>query len=240
MSESTARIVGKAAAKALLPATRTPELDAIARLGTWLAASEEEHPDAKQQGAAAALRIYFAGELGLSALAASELSVIRGRLVVSAKLLRARAAQYGYRVERVSGDETTCTARLVSRHTGETVGESTFTIEQARQAGLIRDKGGWKTYPARMLWARASKFVIDDFAPEISLGLVLEDEAAEIAGDVTGETWEDDAPAAVPPAGAHSDRQTEYRPDPPGVDEEPSGAFVPPTGERGSGAALSE
>jgi hypothetical protein len=227
-----------------LPATRAPELDAIARLGTWLAASEVEHPDAKQEGAAAALRIYFARELGLSPLAASELSVIRGRLVVSAKLLRARAAQYGYRVIRASGDETSCTARLVERESGEVVGESTFTMEDARRAGLVKDRSGWKTHPARMLWARASKFVIDDYAPEASLGLVLEDEAAEITGEVVAEHDDDDEPEPKPSPEWEAFRRgegpyppsvgAEIKPDPPGpapADEEQS-QFTAPEGGR--------
>jgi hypothetical protein len=220
-----------------LPAKRAlaPELDSIARIGQWLAASEVTSPNEVQKGAAAALRLYFARELGLSPLAASELSVIGGRLVVSAKLLRARAAQYGYRVTRASGDENSCTAVLTDRDTGEVVGEATFTMDDARKAGLVKDKSGWQRYPARMLWARASKFVIDDYAPEVSMGLVLEDEAAEIRGEVTGESWEDSEPTATDDDAAPE--RAEYVPDPPepGDEEEESAAFVPPTGERGAG-----
>lgn len=234
MSESTAKVVGQAAAEALLPATRAPELDAIARLGQWLAASEAEQPDANQRGAAAALRIYFARELGLSPLAASELSVIRGRLVVSAKLLRARAAQYGYRVERASGDENSCTARLIDRSTGEVVGESTFTMEDAKRAGLVRDKSAWKTHPARMLWARASKFVIDDYAPEVSMGLALDDEAAEITGEVVAESYADEPeePGLVEPYRSPHDA---IEPDPPGPEPEEPSEFPAPEGKRGGG-----
>lgn len=223
-----------------LPATRTaPELDSIARLGQWLAASEVERPTEKQLGAAAALRIYFARELGLSPLAASELSVIRGRLVVSAKLLRARAAQYGYRVAKVQGDEKTCTAALYERASGELVGEYTFTIEDARKASLVKEKSGWERYPARMLWARASKYVIDDNVPEASLGLLLEDEAAEITGEVVAESFvenpsevSDNEPEPVLASGGHG---ASYEPDPPGPEEEEQTAFPAPTGERGAG-----
>lgn len=224
-----------------LPAPRTaPELDGIARLGQWLAASEVERPNEKQQGAAAALRIYFARELGLSPLAASELSVIRGRLVVSAKLLRARAAQYGYRVVKVQGDDKTCTAALRERESGELVGEYTFTIEDARKAGLVKEKSGWERYPARMLWARASKYVIDDNAPEASLGLLLEDEAAEITGEVVAESFVENPPEVSdnePPPVASGGHGASYEPDPPGpVDEdEEQTAFVVPEGERGAG-----
>ena len=225
--------------KALERRVIAPELDGLARIGQWLAASEESDPNEVQRGATAALRLYFARELGLSPLAASELSVIRGRLVVSAKLLRARAAQYGYRVVKVAGDDQTCTVALVERDGGELVGEYTFTMADAAKAGLVRDKSAWKTHPARMLWARASKFVIDDFAPEVSMGLMLDDEAAEITGEVVAETFEPDEPSgglgANPP---NPPERQEYAPDPPGVgDEEAETAFAPPAGKRGEGAA---
>ena len=36
------------------------------------------------------------------------------------------------------------------------------------------------THPARMLWARASKNAIVDFAPEVALGIAVDDELQEI------------------------------------------------------------
>src|SRR5215471_10647665 len=171
---------------------RDPELDRFARLGTWLALSEGGDSSPKALGAAAALRMFYAQELGLPPMAASELSVIHGKLFVQAKLLRALAARAGYRVRRVHSDESTCTAVLEIADTGREIGRSTFTIEQAKTAGLIRDRSAWQTHPARMLWARASKYVLDDYAPEVTLGLATqEDELAEVT----------DTPAPPPPAG---------------------------------------
>ena len=55
-------------------------------------------------------------------------------------------------------------------------------MAEAKQAGLVRERSAWQTHPARMLWARASKYVLDDNAPEITLGLHTPDEIAEIEG----------------------------------------------------------
>lgn len=196
-------------------ALRTPELDLYARLGQWLAASEVESPNELQKGATAALRMYFAEALGLSPLAASELSVIRGNLVVSAKLIRALAAKGGYRVVPVEGgDGKSCTARLLERDSGEAIGERTFTIEMAEARGLVRPNSNWTRIPERMLWARASKNVVDDFAAEVSMGLVLDDEVQEI----TGEVWEEPAPEPEP------------KPEPSEAE-----TFVAPKGKRGEG-----
>jgi hypothetical protein len=169
---------------AQLPAQRArdPELDRLARIGTWLAASEAGGNDAKSRGMTAALRLFYAQELGLPPLAASELSIVRGRLFPHAKLLRALAARAGYRVERTpDSDDQRCTAVLLEHATGRELGRYTFTLEDAKRAKLVKDDSAWQTHPARMLWARACKFVLDDYAPEVTLGLGEEGELDELA-----------------------------------------------------------
>jgi len=153
------------------------------RIGQWLAASETDGP--ASAAPTAALRLYFAEQLGLTPMAASELSVIHGRLFLQAKLLRAMAAKRGYRVTRTDdSDDKSCTAVLyiaVVNPDGSDreIGRYTFTIEDAQRAGLIKDRSAWKTHPARMLWARASKYVLDDYAPEVTLGISTFDELAD-------------------------------------------------------------
>src|SRR5262245_64511248 len=97
-----------------LPVRREPdpEYDRIARIGQWLAAAESGDKSREALGAAAALRIFYTRELGLPPLAAAELSVIKGRLYVGAKLLRAIAQQRGYHVVRVYSTNEKCTAAL--------------------------------------------------------------------------------------------------------------------------------
>jgi len=173
------------------------DLDRLARLGKWLALAESKGTSPEAKGAAAALRFYYAQALGLPPMAAAELNVIDGKLVVSALLLRALAEERGYRVERDDGssDETTCTAILYRG--ANVLGESTFTLEQAKQAGLA-GKTNWRTYPGRMLWARASTNVIRDYAPAVAVGLVTAEEVADkVEPAVFGETsdeidWPDD------------------------------------------------
>jgi hypothetical protein len=166
-----------------LPMLREPsQLDDLARLGQWLALSESGETTEKARGAAAALRLYYAAELGLTPMAAAELTVIKGRLYVGAQLLRALAIRAGYRVFRAEVTDTSCTARIVAPD-GRILGEATFTLDQAKTAGLIRAGSPWTTHPGRMLWARASKNAIVDFAPEVALGIALDDELQEVAHD---------------------------------------------------------
>jgi hypothetical protein len=165
------------------PRLPQPELDQYARLGTWLAALESGKDDPTSKGAAAALRFYYAEQLELPATAVSELSVINGKLFVGAQLLRALAGRAGYRVGRLDSTDKTCTAVLLNGETGEELGRTTFTIEDAKSAGMIRARSAWETHPARMLWARASTYVIRDFAPAVSLGMYADDEIAEVIGE---------------------------------------------------------
>jgi hypothetical protein len=149
-------------------------------LGWWLSLSESGSQDAAARGGAAALRLYYVSQLGLPLWAARELSLIGGKLVVSSRLLRALANRAGLLIERVDSTDESCTAVLVRASTGETLGASTFTIDDAKRAGLVRSGSAWTTYPARMLWARASSHVLTDYAPEIVLGMQTEDEAREV------------------------------------------------------------
>jgi hypothetical protein len=174
-----------------LPAVRESRLDDLARLGTWLALSESGSENEKAKGASAALRLYYAEELGLPPLAAAELSVIKGKLSVGAQLLRALAQRDGYRILRVDDDETTATAVLFKDD--EELGRATYTLEMAKKAGLA-NKANWQNHPGRMCWARASKNVIVDYAPHIALGLILDDEVSEF-----------NRPAANEPIVVHAD-----------------------------------
>ena len=42
---------------------------------------------------------------------------------------------------------------------------STFTIEDAKRAGLFPKKDNWRMYPQRMLKARAISYAVNDFVP---------------------------------------------------------------------------
>ena len=176
--------------QALIPAVDDPELARLARLGSWLAASEARDPTPREQGMAAALRLSLAQELGLPLRAASLISFVKGRLVVHVELMRALAHQAGYRIERVEESADSCTAAVIREADGRELGRATFTIEQAKRANLVKSGGAYETYPERMLWARAAGFAMRDTIPHVVLGLLTSDEGAEIRGgyaDIEGE-----------------------------------------------------
>lgn len=184
-------------AEVAAPAPRqiAPELDYSARLGMWLAAAESKSENPQVKGMAAALRIEYAKLIGLPPHAASEIHVIKGNLSVSAKLCRALAHERGIRVERVELTAESCTARVVDIRTGESLGETTYTLEQAKQANLVKPESNWTKSPDRMLWARASKRALDDWAPWVTVGVMTEE-------DVEDAGWENEMRASIAASGA--------------------------------------
>jgi len=93
-------------------------------------------------------------ELGIGPVTAvKELYVVSGRIGMSAAIMAAlllRSPKYDYRVIRLDNQA----AVIHFFRNGELIGESSFTIQDARQAGL-ENKDNWRKYPRNMLWARA-------------------------------------------------------------------------------------
>lgn len=166
------------------------DLDRIARLGLWLAAAESNSNDPNAKGAAAALRIAYAEHLGLPAHAAQDIHVIRGNLTLSARLKRALAFKHGLHVVEVESTADSCTAAIVDIN-GQELGRRTYTLDMARKAGL--SGANWEKQPDRMLWARASSRVLDDFAPWVTVGVESLADVSAVELDAAGpeEPFED-------------------------------------------------
>lgn len=58
----------------------------------------------------------------------------------------------------------------------------TFSLEDAKTAGLITKDSPWKTYPARMLQMRARGFALRDVFPDVLKGLMSVEEALDYSG----------------------------------------------------------
>ena len=73
----------------------------------------------------------------------------------------------------------------------------TFSVEDAKRAGLWGKQGPWTNYPGRMLQMRARAFALRDVFPDVLKGLGIAEEAADFI-DTTAERV-NLSPAAVPP-----------------------------------------
>ncbi len=78
-------------------------------------------------------------------------------------------------------DDWGCTAVATSKVTGEVLEGTTITIKMAKEEGWYHRQGSkWKTMPKQMLLYRAAAFWTRAYAPELSLGLLTQEESHDI------------------------------------------------------------
>jgi len=135
------------------PGFRLQTLNDVVQVGTLLHQSGNFKNNLSAQGAVA--KVLAGLELGLGPFAAmSNLLVIDGKVTLSAALvggLIKSHEKYDYRVITHSDQE--CTIQFTQDN--KELGQSSFTIGDAQQAGLVRPNSPWQKYPRNMVLARA-------------------------------------------------------------------------------------
>lgn len=81
--------------------------------------------------------------------------------------------------ESISDDGQVATCYIQRR--GEDVVCRTFTMEEAKKAGLLTKQGPWQAYPKRMLQMRARAFALRDVFPDVLRGVGLAEEQEDVA-----------------------------------------------------------
>lgn len=82
----------------------------------------------------------------------------------------------------IDANEERCIVKMKRRNkngTEEAI-TSTFTIDDAKRAGLFPKKDNWRMYPQRMLKARAISYAVNDLFPDIVFGMLSSEEAHDI------------------------------------------------------------
>jgi len=124
-----------------------------------------------KQASQAVVKILAGQELGIPPFSSmTGISIIKGKPSIGSNLMAGKiksSGKYDYRI--IDHDTTKC---LIEFYQGkEKIGNSTFTIDDAKKAGLA---GGdnWVKYPKNMLFARAISNGIKFYCPDIFLGPV--------------------------------------------------------------------
>jgi hypothetical protein len=119
--------------------------------------------------AKAMAKIICGRELGIGPMISmSNVYIIKGKITLSAGLQAAllkASDRYGYRILTATDTE----AKIEFVEWGQPLGTASFTIEEARHAGLA-NKDNWRCYPADMLFARALTRGIRRFCPDLLMG----------------------------------------------------------------------
>lgn len=146
--------------------------------------------------AQAAVKVMVGSELGFAPMASiMGVHIVEGRPMIGGNLLAAmlkRDPHFDYRIDELTTtvgrsdddglpNEGTC--RLVFTCDGVDLEPPVeFTIEHARQAGLLKRNGNWDKWPTKMLYWRALSWGVDFHCPHLAGGVPLLTEG-EIEGD---------------------------------------------------------
>ena len=140
------------------------------------------------KSAEAAFAILAKGhELGLKPMQSFDLiCVIKGKPSLSAAGMRALCLARPDVCEYFRNVETTATkATFETKRRGDPQPvELTFTIEEAKRAGLVRPDSNWSKWPERMLEARASSALARLVYPDLVGGVYTPEEIQEFAPEV--------------------------------------------------------
>lgn len=159
------------------------DMDRLVRIAKALA--DSGYWDDIKSAQQAFAKLIFGRDLGLGpAQSLTEIQLIRGKPELSANLqasLVKEHPRYDYKV-KFDGEQS-CSVQVLED--GEPVGVSTFTLEDAKRAGLSSQV--WKAYPRNMLFARAMTNAVAWYCPDVTRGIRLYGQG-ELGGPVTDVT----------------------------------------------------
>jgi hypothetical protein len=105
--------------------------------------------------------------------------VVEGSPSLSAEYKRARVLAAGHDFNIIEWNSTRCRVKGRRRGTNEPPLEVTYTMDDARKAGLVRSRSAWETRPRRMLFARAGTDLCDALFSDVVNGLPTAELLAE-------------------------------------------------------------
>lgn len=164
--------------------TAAPE-DAQFRRAKAIALAGEAVPKVYRENPGSVLLLMeWAAEREVSLITAMQtVSFVAGRPIIGADMQRALAVRAGVGIRVLPPSADSATVEITLRD--GRVESSTYTLDDARNAGLL-SKDTWRQHPKAMLVARATSQGLRWHAPEVTLGMLVQDEV------------DDGSPAAPP------------------------------------------
>jgi len=202
---------------ATVPPTTAPASSALRRLGAWyepasfdqaiklagyIAASGLAPKGYENKPQAVLVAMAMGAEVGLGPLASLQnIAVINGRpsLWGDAMLAvcMAHAEWEGYD-EQAPDDKNLRTATCTVKRRGMKPVTRTFSMNDAKQAGLDGKQGPWTQYPKRMLQLRARAFALRDAFADALRGIACAEESQDVLDVAVVDPPRADAPPPAP------------------------------------------
>jgi hypothetical protein len=162
-------------------ATDIPSAQDINLLGTVAEnlAKSGMFPDARTASQAFA-KIMLGRSLGLGPMQAmTGIHIVEGKPQLAATTLAGFVRQHpDYDYQVAQHDDKTCEIFFYGADSRE-LGTSSFTLDEAKQAGLVKPKSAWEKYPKNMLFARAMSNGVRWYCPDLFGGVPVYTEADE-------------------------------------------------------------
>lgn len=166
-----------------------PEMDTM-QLGQVLAKSGY-FQDARE-ATQAVVKILAGREMGMGPVASmTGIYIVKGRVTLSANLMAAqikRSGRYTYSVAEMTNERCEIVFFEIVGGQSREMGRSTFSKEDAQQAGLWGSSDPWKKTPRNMLFARAMSNGAKWYTPDVFAGpIYTPDELRNDVDTTTGE-----------------------------------------------------
>ena len=163
------------------------DLDQAFRLAQALSGAGDMVPKAYQGQPQMIMAAIARGmEIGLAPMQAlSSIAVINGRASLWGDAMPALVQRAGHHIDvdyEGQGDSLTAVATLTRGDTGKIV-RRTFSIADAKRAGLMGKQGPWQSYPQRMIAHRARAWAIRDGAADALMGMQVAEETSDYGPD---------------------------------------------------------
>jgi len=117
---------------------------------------------------------------------------INGKVELSARLLGTLIRRSGHIIKVVESTAIKCTLQGIRTDNQDST-ETSFTVEEAKKAGLFKIGGGWDKYPEDMCYARALSRLARRLFPDV-IG------NAYVEGEISGAPKDKPAPESLPEA----------------------------------------
>jgi hypothetical protein len=170
----------------------------LLKLADVLSRSGDMIPKGYQGNAPAIAAAMMRGlEVGLAPMQAlSSIAVINGRPTMWGDALPALVQRAGHHIDVTyegEGEALRAVATLTRGDTGKQV-VRTFSMADAKRAGLLGKQGPWTQYPQRMLMHRARTWAIRDGASDALMGMEAAEEVSGYGPDRARDVTPADAP----------------------------------------------
>lgn len=165
------------AVSALVPQS----LDEAFRLANAIALAPNMAPKGLERPEQILVAIMAGAELGFAPFQAMQsFAVINGKPNIWGDALPALLWSSGFKIKEWfdNADEPTKAFCRITRPDGEEI-ERSFTLAQAKKAGLLGKQGPWQQYPERMLQMRARAFAARDGAADVLRGMHVAEEVQD-------------------------------------------------------------